>query len=170
MTENKHDTRSRLIYLYFFNTKPQAEKGFTLIELLVVITIIGILSSVVLTSLNSARAKSRDARRVSDIGQIRIALEFYFDDNGTYPASLADLVPAYIPSQSAPADPLDGIIYPYARFDNGTEYHLGANLEGDGHSALSSDRDLDDISSEIDGGDDNGCDGEVERYCYDVTP
>jgi prepilin-type N-terminal cleavage/methylation domain-containing protein len=45
-------------------------KGFTLIELLVVIAIIGILSSVVLASLNSARAKGRDSRRVSDLKQI----------------------------------------------------------------------------------------------------
>ncbi len=46
------------------------QKGFTLIELLVVIAIIGLLSSVVLASLNSARAKARDARRVSDLKQI----------------------------------------------------------------------------------------------------
>ena|SRR3989344_7554095 len=45
-------------------------KGFTLIELLVVIAIIGILSSVVLASLNSARAKGRDSRRVSDLKQV----------------------------------------------------------------------------------------------------
>ena len=45
-------------------------RGFTLIELLVVIAIIGILSSVVLASLNSARAKGRDSRRVSDLKQM----------------------------------------------------------------------------------------------------
>ncbi len=61
-------------------------KGFTLIELLVVIAIISILSSVVLTSLNTARVKARDARRVADIKQIETALEMYFNDNGNYPS------------------------------------------------------------------------------------
>jgi len=61
------------------------QKGFTLIELLVVIAIIGILSAVVLVSLSSARQKSRDARRLSDIRQIQTALELYFNDVGSYP-------------------------------------------------------------------------------------
>ncbi|MBY0328718.1 type II secretion system GspH family protein [Patescibacteria group bacterium] len=54
-------------------------------ELLVVIAIIGILASVVLASLNTARAKARDARRKSDLKQITIALELYKNDTGTYP-------------------------------------------------------------------------------------
>ena len=62
-------------------------KGFTLIELLVVIAIIGILSSVVLASLNTARAKARDAKRLSDMHQMQIALEFYYDSFGRYPDS-----------------------------------------------------------------------------------
>jgi len=61
--------------------------GFTLIELLVVIAIIGLLSSVVLASVNSARMKSRDVRRIKDLHEIRLALEMYFDDHGYYPQS-----------------------------------------------------------------------------------
>lgn len=57
-------------------------KGFTLIELLVVISIIGLLSSVVLASLNTARVKARDARRKADLAQIRTALHLYYDKNG----------------------------------------------------------------------------------------
>jgi len=61
--------------------------GFTLIELLVVIAIIGILSSVVLASLNSARSKARDSKRLADVKQLQIALEFFYDQNGAYPTS-----------------------------------------------------------------------------------
>ena len=67
--------------------RANGEEGFTLIELLVVIAIIGILSSVVLASLSTARQKSRDAKRVSDIGQIQLALELYFDASQTYPST-----------------------------------------------------------------------------------
>lgn len=59
--------------------------GFTLIELLVVISIIALLSSVVMASLNSAREKARDAKRKQDFTQIRAALALYYDQYGAYP-------------------------------------------------------------------------------------
>ena len=63
------------------------KRGFTLVELLVVIAIIALLSTLSVVALNSARAKARDARRQSDIRQIRTALEMYFDSALTYPAT-----------------------------------------------------------------------------------
>ena len=63
------------------------KRGFTLIELLVVIAIIGLLSSVVFASLNSARAKARDARRAADMNQIWLALNLFYDQYGCLPAA-----------------------------------------------------------------------------------
>ena len=56
-------------------------RGFTLIELLVVIAIIGILSSVVLASLNTARGKGADASVKSNLSNMRAQAELYYDNN-----------------------------------------------------------------------------------------
>lgn len=66
--------------------------GFTLIELLVVISIIGLLSSIVLTSVNSARSKARNVREKSDVKQIITALELARDNSPAdqYPLSAND--------------------------------------------------------------------------------
>ncbi len=62
-------------------------KGFTLVELLVVISIISLLSSIVLTSVNSARAKARDARKMADFRAISTALQLFFDKTGGMPGN-----------------------------------------------------------------------------------
>jgi type II secretion system protein G len=91
----------------------KSSKGFTLIELLVVIAIIGILASILVSNFSSAKAKSRDSKRVSDIKSIQLALSLYYNDNGTYPlniysqstaaAPVSGLSPAYLPI--VPTDP-----------------------------------------------------------------
>lgn len=65
------------------------QKGFTIIELLVVISIIGMLSSVVLVSVNTVRARARDSFRISTLRQIQNAIEIYaVGHNGEYPGYL----------------------------------------------------------------------------------
>jgi prepilin-type N-terminal cleavage/methylation domain-containing protein len=63
------------------------KKAFTLIELLVVIAIIGLLSSIVLVSMSGVRGKARDAKTKSDVNQISLAMQLYYDTNGSYPSS-----------------------------------------------------------------------------------
>lgn len=65
------------------------KKGFTLIELLVVIAIIGLLSTLAVVALGSARQKARDSKRLSDIKQIQTALELYYTDANSYPTTSA---------------------------------------------------------------------------------
>lgn len=77
-------------------------KGFTLIELLVVIAIIALLSSVVLASLNTARAKARDTKRIADLTQVRNALEAYYSDHGKYPRGNASSGSYQIETDLAP--------------------------------------------------------------------
>jgi len=59
--------------------------GFTLIELLVVVAIIGLISSIAFASLSTARKKARDARRIADLKQVQLALQFYYDKYKQYP-------------------------------------------------------------------------------------
>ncbi|HEY4524295.1 MAG TPA: type II secretion system protein [Candidatus Paceibacterota bacterium] len=63
----------------------RGKRGFTLIELLVVIAIIGLLSSIVYTSLGQARQKAKDSKRLQDLLQVRNALELYYAKYGQYP-------------------------------------------------------------------------------------
>jgi prepilin-type N-terminal cleavage/methylation domain-containing protein len=60
------------------------KKGFTLIELLVVISIIGVLSSIILSSLSNAKSKGTDANVMSTFSEIRKQAEIYYSDNNTY--------------------------------------------------------------------------------------
>lgn len=137
----------------------KANRGFTLIELLVVIAIIGILSSVVLASLNDARQKSRDAKRIADVKQLQLALELYFDSNGSYPAALSSLATDYIPA--IPADP-GSYSYSYTQITSGTNYLLRAQLESN-HTVLGSD--IDGTVSSV------ACDdGSAAPYNYCVQP
>ena len=90
------------------------ESGFTLIELLVVISIIGILSTLAVVSLNDARGKARDAKRISDIKQVQTALELFLADRNGYPTG-NDLI------LGTKRTILDGVIHPIIFQQNGKE-------------------------------------------------
>jgi prepilin-type N-terminal cleavage/methylation domain-containing protein len=126
-------------------------KGFTLIELMVVIAIIGVLSSIVVGSINNSRAKARDASRITALRQIYNALELYASDHsGAYPSTgsmhnvyidpgcpqsvtapdtktadwIPGLAPTYIPSLPQDPKPLNGGCYMYS--SNGVKFLLTA--------------------------------------------
>jgi prepilin-type N-terminal cleavage/methylation domain-containing protein len=160
----------------------RTKKGFTLIELLVVIAIIGILSSVVLASLNDARLKSRDAKRIADLKQVQLALELYFDSKGGYPTTLGELTPLYM--ATLPKDPTPANSYAYAALGTGatcSSYHLGARLEQSTNNILNTDIDADAGTVCTDGGTDfqgnaytaTTCTGTTAvspDQCYDLKP
>lgn len=89
-------------------TRNKNQKGFTLIELLVVIAIIGLLASIVLLALNSARAKSRDAKRLADVKELTTALELYYNDYSGYPSASSALSPNYVQAVPNSPTPQDG--------------------------------------------------------------
>jgi len=60
------------------------KKGFTLIELLVVIAIIGLLSTLAVVALSSARTKARDSKRTADMKQVQTAMEMVFSEANSY--------------------------------------------------------------------------------------
>lgn len=128
------------------------KRGFTLIELLVVIAIIGILASIVTASLGDARKSGRDAKRISDIKNIQVALALYYADNNIYPCSIyitggsgCSNAPAFNQSVYMSQTPLDsaGAQYQYTIYNFNipagasrncntifaARYHLGAAME-----------------------------------------
>ena len=124
------------------------KKGFTLIELLVVIAIIGLLSTLAVVALGSARQKARDSKRLSDLKQVQTALELYFTDHNSYPTSTAQTLGSDADKclgstgfttaalcgtnpymGLVPTDPQNGT-YVYSGTTTGNSYTITAALEG----------------------------------------
>lgn len=118
----------------------KTERGFTLIELLVVIAIIGVLSSVVLASLTTARVRATEAKKKAEVRQIALALHNYYLATGLSPANtpspgnwnVADtaLSSALEPTYMASIPNFSDSSYPYYYYDYGT-YFLVASYIGD---------------------------------------
>lgn len=64
-------------------------RAFTLTELLVVVAIMAVLTSIIMPNISGSRAKARDAQRISDVSQLQLAVQLYYDRCGQYPSSLA---------------------------------------------------------------------------------
>ncbi len=121
-------------------------KAFTMIELLVVVAIIGILVAAIVVAFVSARQKSRDARRKTDLKNIQVALQLYSDDHeGKYPTGIYGSGPdngltsgGYM--SNVPHDP-NGSGYFYGISSDRKDYALGARLENGRDAVLKEDLD-----------------------------
>ena len=123
------------------------KKGFTLIELLIVVAIIGLLSTLAVVALGSARVKARDSKRLADLKQLQTALELYYTDKNEYPggSSLALGATGYACLDNTgfttlalcsnpymglvPTDPQTGN-YTYSVASSSNSYTITAELEG----------------------------------------
>ncbi len=124
------------------------KKGFTLIELLVVVAIIGLLATLSMVAFSSAKAKTRDTRRVADIKQLQTALAMYYADNNGYPTTsefvtgsalatgtsvyMAKIPGAPLPSNDGPCPiGLDKYVYDSANSNTYTLSYCLGGITGD---------------------------------------
>lgn len=167
------------------------KRGFTLVELLVVIAIIGILTAIVTANFTSAKSKSRDAKRISDLSQIQLALDQAFDKCNMYPPDssqqlLESTVVCTISNTAYPVSyfitkvPKENATTPYfysspsSSPNSNLDYLLRARLENN-HSVLTDDIDNNDITNNsiktvVTGGTVGGCDDSASPFYYCVQP
>lgn len=106
------------------NTK---NAGFTLIELLVVIAIIGLLSSVVLVALASAKDKANNTVALQELHQVQLAMEFYYQANGNYPNPNTAGVGKYCIGGSTCKDSSGNTVTDYFSFKNDAASYIAGS-------------------------------------------
>lgn len=124
------------------------------------------------------RRSQRDVRRVSDLSQIQLALELYYDEKKGYPPTLQPLIDMKL-IPSIPNDPKDNSPYRYVSLQKDgktlctqspcAHYVLGALLDSSDNLALETDEDIVLPAAKFSGDDRGGCSGEAGRYCFDIS-
>jgi type II secretory pathway pseudopilin PulG len=132
------------IFAFIYTAIPyfRDKSARTLIVIAIAIFISSVMFTIVLVSLNTARKKARDVRRIGDIRMLQLALEMYYDDNKKYPITdnmneLANLLSGYM--KDIPVDPLnkDNFRYKYESKD-GKTYSIKYFSEQEGEKTATS--------------------------------
>lgn len=115
-------------------------RGFTLVELLVVIAIMVVMTAIVVSNFTKPRAQARDSQRMSDLGQLQLAINLYYDRCSQYPAALDFTTSSCTDSLGTviklstfigkiPVPPSGAVSYDYATDATFTNYILHTTLE-----------------------------------------
>ncbi len=118
----------------FFSRRLHGERGFTLIELLIVVAIIAILAAILIPNFLRARAQSQLSATKGNMKNTATALESYFVDNSTYPATLAAMQPNYI--RAVPNDACAGAGVAFQYFITGTAPYTNYTLSTNWTAAI----------------------------------
>lgn len=144
------------------------------VSLVVVLAILGVFVTVVLLNLNVARSKARDAMRMSDVDQIQMAVEQYYDTHKqAYPTDITnEFIGSYFATKVAPTDPVTGAPYGYAMDRATGRYQVYAVLQNKSR-LLDVDADVDaskwSPNPGINGVIDCYDPGECTQYIYDLS-
>ncbi len=98
--------------MHIINNQHNSQEGFTIIELLLVIGIIGLLATIIIIRISTARTQARDATRISDMQAITVALGAFYSENGRFPNNADDGITA-IGEVIGTGSAIDSVLDPY---------------------------------------------------------